>query len=85
MGRVKTELVGGRALTHTYDALGRRTRRMTPTGAVSTFAYDAAGNRSTLTASGHSLDFTHDAAGRETHRRINDAVTFAHLGMQSAD
>ncbi|MFI8853244.1 putative T7SS-secreted protein [Streptomyces sp. NPDC053499] len=73
LGRVKTELVNGRALTHTYDALGRRTRRVTPTGAVSTSTYDAAGNRISLTASGHTLDFTHDAAGRETERRIGDA------------
>ncbi|WP_369206047.1 putative T7SS-secreted protein [Streptomyces sp. PU-14G] len=70
LGRIKTEMVNGRALTHTYDALGRRTRRVTPTGAVSTSAYDAAGNRTSLTASGHTLDFTHDAAGRETERRI---------------
>ncbi|MFE9335931.1 putative T7SS-secreted protein [Streptomyces sp. NPDC007063] len=70
LGRVKTELVNGRALTHTYDALGRHTRRVTPTGAVSTSTYDAAGNRTSLTASGRTLDFTHDAAGRETERRI---------------
>ncbi|WP_326688583.1 DUF6531 domain-containing protein [Streptomyces sp. NBC_01795] len=73
LGRVKTELVNGRALTHTYDALGRRTRRVTPTGAVSRSTYDAAGNRTSLTASGHTLDFTHDAVGRETERRIGDA------------
>ncbi|GAB2797148.1 putative T7SS-secreted protein [Streptomyces daliensis] len=70
LGRVRTELVNGRALTHTYDALGRRVRRVTPTGAVSTSTYDAADNRTSLTASGHTLDFAHDAAGRETERRI---------------
>ncbi|NGO72375.1 DUF6531 domain-containing protein, partial [Streptomyces boncukensis] len=70
LGRVKTELVNGRALTHAYDALGRRTRRTTPTGAVSTSTYDTAGNRTSLTANGHTLDFTHDAAGRETQRAI---------------
>jgi RHS repeat-associated protein len=79
LGRVKTEFVGGRALTHTYDVLGRRTRRVTPTGAVSTFTYDAAGNRTTLTASGHTLDFAHDAAGRETSRRIDDVVELSHV------
>ncbi|MEU4968440.1 putative T7SS-secreted protein [Streptomyces smyrnaeus] len=73
LGRVKTELVNGRALTHNYDALGRRTRRVTPTGAVSTGTYDAAGNRTSLTASGHTLVFAHDAAGRETQRHIGDA------------
>ncbi|UNS98430.1 DUF6531 domain-containing protein [Streptomyces tubbatahanensis] len=80
LGRVKTELVNGRALTHTYDALGRRTRRVTPTGAVSTSAYDAAGNRTSLTASGHTLDFTHDAAGRETERSIGaEGLTLSHV------
>ncbi|MEU2724643.1 putative T7SS-secreted protein [Streptomyces smyrnaeus] len=80
LGRVKTELVNGRALTHTYDALGRRTRRVTPTGAVSTSTYDEAGNRTSLTASGHTLDFTHDAAGRETERRIGGGgLTLAHV------
>ena len=70
LGRVKTELVNGRALTHTYDALGRRTRRVTPTGSVSTYEYDPAGNRTSLNASGHTLDFAHDPTGRETERRI---------------
>ncbi|GAA2449696.1 putative T7SS-secreted protein [Streptomyces macrosporus] len=72
LGRVKTELVNGRALSFSYDALGRRTRRVTPTGAVSSFTYDAAGNRTTLTTCGRTLDFTHDAAGRETTRRVGE-------------
>ncbi|NSC24734.1 RHS repeat protein [Streptomyces albus subsp. chlorinus] len=80
LGRVKTELVDGRALTRTYDALGRPVRRVTPTGAVSTSRYDAAGNRTSLTASGHTLGFTHDAVGRETERAIGDSgLTLSHL------
>ncbi|MGH3311891.1 MAG: putative T7SS-secreted protein, partial [Streptomyces sp.] len=79
LGRIKSEMTGSGVLTHSYDALGRRTRRVTPTGAVSTFAYDAAGNRTTVTANGHTLDFTHDAAGRETGRRIGDGLTLSHL------
>ena len=80
LGRIKTELVNDRVLTHTYDALGRRTRRVTPTGAVSTSTYDPAGNRTSLTASGHTLDFTHDAAGRETERRIGpQGLTLAQI------
>ncbi|MGI5349423.1 putative T7SS-secreted protein [Streptomyces sp. CA-250714] len=70
LGRIKTELVDGRALTHTYDALGRSIRRVTPSGAISTSEYDAVGNRTALTASGHTVVFSHDAAGRETERRI---------------
>ncbi|AXK36859.1 type IV secretion protein Rhs [Streptomyces armeniacus] len=79
LGRVKTELADGRVLTHTYDALGRRTRRVTPSGAVSTFAYDEAGNRTALTASGRTLDFTHDAAGRETGRRVGGQLSLTQL------
>ncbi|GAA2439120.1 RHS repeat domain-containing protein [Streptomyces macrosporus] len=47
LGRVKTELVNGRAPSISYDALGRRTRRITPTGVTTTHAYDAAGNQTT--------------------------------------
>ncbi|WP_431044137.1 putative T7SS-secreted protein [Streptomyces sp. P1-3] len=75
LGRVKAEMVAGRVLTHTYDALGRRTRRVTPTGAISTYVYDEAGNRTTLTAQGHTLASDHDSAGRETIRRIGDTLT----------
>ncbi|MTE21495.1 type IV secretion protein Rhs [Streptomyces sp. TRM43335] len=78
LGRVKTELAGGRPLSFSYDALGRRTRRVTPSGAVSTYAYDAAGHRTTLTTGGHTVDFAHDATGRETQRRIGD-VTLAQV------
>ncbi|WP_031511026.1 putative T7SS-secreted protein, partial [Streptomyces megasporus] len=78
LGRIKTELVNGRALSFSYDVLGRRTRRVTPTGAATTYAYDAAGNRTTLTTCGRTLDFTHDAAGRETTRRIGE-VTLAQV------
>ncbi|MEU0375662.1 RHS repeat domain-containing protein, partial [Streptomyces sp. NPDC006283] len=38
-----------------YDALGRRTGRTTPTGAVSSWTYDAAGRRT-------SLNFPHEQA-----------------------
>ncbi|MGW8380520.1 putative T7SS-secreted protein [Streptomyces sp. ODS28] len=79
LGRVKTELVNGRALAHGYDALGRPTRRVTPTGAVTTYAYDAAGNRTEVTAGGRSLSFEHDALGRETGRRVGDAVGLSQL------
>ncbi|TGA83131.1 type IV secretion protein Rhs, partial [Streptomyces palmae] len=53
----------------------RPTRRTTPTGAITTYAYDAAGNRTTLTTSGHTLASEHDAAGRERVRRIGDTLT----------
>ncbi|MEU0812619.1 RHS repeat-associated core domain-containing protein, partial [Streptomyces sp. NPDC005970] len=72
MGRAIAEVVGDRVLTRSYDALGRTVRRTTPSGAKSTFAYDAAGRRTTLTTCGHTLDFEHDGMGRETARRFGD-------------
>ncbi|MEU5024031.1 putative T7SS-secreted protein [Streptomyces milbemycinicus] len=79
MGRVKSEMVAGRVMTHRYDALGRRTRRTTPSGATTTYTYDAAGNRTALTASGHTLEFEHDAAGRETARRLSGTLSLTQI------
>ncbi|MEU9792325.1 RHS repeat-associated core domain-containing protein, partial [Streptomyces sparsogenes] len=79
MGRVKCEMVGDRVLTHAYDALGRRIRRTTPGGATTAYAYDAAGNRTTVTASGRTLRSEYDAAGRETARHIGEGLSLAQL------
>ncbi|MCX4824685.1 DUF6531 domain-containing protein [Streptomyces sp. NBC_01142] len=78
LGRVVAETVDGRTLSHRYDTLGRRTHRTTPTGGVSTFAYDTAGNRTRLSSCGHSIAFEHDAAGRELTRHIGENLTLAH-------
>lgn len=51
-GRVKSELVDGRAISYAYNAVGRRTRRTTPTGHVTTYAYDAGGRPERLTTGG---------------------------------
>ncbi|MGW3569139.1 putative T7SS-secreted protein [Streptomyces sp. NPDC000941] len=79
MGRAIAEVVGDRVLTRAYDALGRTVRRTTPSGAKSTFAYDAAGHRTTLTTCGHTLDFTYDAVGRETARRLGHTASLAQI------
>ncbi|MEU5643307.1 putative T7SS-secreted protein [Streptomyces milbemycinicus] len=79
MGRVTSEIIGDRVLTHTYDALGRPVRRTTPSGAKSTFSYDAAGHRTALTTCGHTLDFTYDALGRETTRRLGPTASLAQI------
>ncbi|MFD8870036.1 putative T7SS-secreted protein [Streptomyces sp. NPDC059590] len=79
MGRVKAEMINGRVLTHAYDALGRRIRRTTPTGATTTYTFDATGNRTTLTTSGHTVAFDYDAAGREVTRRIGDELSLSHM------
>ncbi|MFD8870048.1 putative T7SS-secreted protein [Streptomyces sp. NPDC059590] len=78
-GRVKSELVGGRVLTHRYDALGRRTRRTTPGGATTTYAYDAAGHRTTLTASGRTLASEYDASGCEIARHIGGSLSLSQV------
>ncbi|MGP3987457.1 RHS repeat-associated core domain-containing protein [Streptomyces sp. 3N207] len=76
-GRVKTEAVNGRALTFTYDALGRPVRRTTPTGSVTRYAYDEAGNRTAVVADGHTLTSAYDAAGRERQRDINGRASLS--------
>ncbi|MFF7274411.1 putative T7SS-secreted protein [Streptomyces griseorubiginosus] len=73
-GRVLSETVNGGTLTHTYDELGRRTSRTTPTGATTTWSYDASGNRTDMVVSGRTLTFTHDEAGRELTRHIGESV-----------
>ncbi|WP_249374703.1 putative T7SS-secreted protein [Streptomyces sp. I05A-00742] len=78
LGRVKSETVNGRTLAYTYDKLGRRTRRVTPAGAVTTWTYDAAGRRTKLTASGHTFEMEHDAAGREVARHFGQGLTLTH-------
>ncbi|GLF95590.1 RHS repeat protein [Streptomyces yaizuensis] len=74
-GRLRTELVDGRALDHAYDPAGRRIRRTTPTGLVTSYAYDAAGRPTRVTSGGHDITFTHDAAGREVERVFAGIVT----------
>ncbi|MFK0104708.1 DUF6531 domain-containing protein [Streptomyces sp. NPDC091217] len=72
-GQVLSETVSGRTVRYEYDSLGRRTARTTPSGARSSWAYDASGNRTDLVSSGRSIDFVYDTAGRELARTVNDA------------
>ncbi|MEU5777582.1 DUF6531 domain-containing protein [Streptomyces venezuelae] len=74
-GRITEELINGRSLTYEYDVLGRRTRRVTPSGVASQSEYDEAGNRTHLRTSDHSIRFAHDKAGRESARHYGDHVT----------
>lgn len=75
-GRILTETSNGRTLANTYDVLGRRIRRETPSGHTSEWAYNAVGRPTRLLTAGHTLDFGYDAAGRETTRHFGDNVTF---------
>ncbi|MEU0274243.1 DUF6531 domain-containing protein, partial [Streptomyces sp. NPDC006307] len=72
-GRLLTETVDGRTMRFTYDAHGELVSRTTPTGAVTSYAYDAGGNRVRVEASGHALEYTRDEMGRELRRTLGPA------------
>lgn len=78
IGRLMSETVNGRTMTFAYDSLGRRTARTTPSGAVSSWTYDAAGRRTELTTSDRTITFEHDAVGRELVRHIGETITLTH-------
>ncbi|MCA1195768.1 DUF6531 domain-containing protein [Saccharopolyspora sp. 6V] len=69
-GRVLAESVNGRTVHSAYDALGRRVRRMTPSGAESTWEFNTAHQPTALHAGGRTLRFDYDAAGHETTRAL---------------
>ncbi|MDC0765485.1 RHS repeat-associated core domain-containing protein [Streptomyces sp. HD] len=75
LGHPVSETVDGRTTEFRYDVLGRRSFRKTPTGAVSTFAYDQAGNRSELAIGSHLIAFAHDPRGLELARTLGGAGT----------
>ncbi|MEU3333375.1 DUF6531 domain-containing protein [Streptomyces sp. NPDC006668] len=76
-GRVLSESVNGRTTRYTYDLLGRRTSRLTPTGAFSQWDYDAAGRRTELSTSHHRIGFTYDAADRLLTRLVGETITLS--------
>ena len=77
LGNLLTETVNGRTLVHHRDVLGRRTRRIMPTGHTSDWTYDGAGRATGLATSGGTLDFSYDAAGRECERTVGGSVTLS--------
>jgi RHS repeat-associated protein len=72
LGRVLAETVNGRTTTYSYDLLGRRTSRTTPTGLTSTWTHDLAGRPARIETAAGSLDFCYDAAGHEIERRLGE-------------
>ncbi|MEU8183481.1 DUF6531 domain-containing protein, partial [Micromonospora sp. NPDC049044] len=70
VGRVLAEIRDGQVVTSTYDLLGRRTHRRTPSGVESVWEYDAGHQPVALHTGGATVSFTHDAAGRETRRAV---------------
>ncbi|MFG2023033.1 DUF6531 domain-containing protein [Streptomyces sp. NPDC048825] len=77
-GSVTCETTNGRRVIYERDQLGRLTRRTTPSGATTAWAYDAVGNRVQLDASGRTVLFDHDWSGLETSRSIAPSVTLTH-------
>ncbi|WP_327678448.1 DUF6531 domain-containing protein [Streptomyces sp. NBC_00467] len=67
-GRLLAETVDGRPMFFGYDAHGELVSRTTPTGAVTSYSYDAGGNRVRVEGSGHVLDYRRDELGRELQR-----------------
>jgi RHS repeat-associated protein len=77
-GRTTAKTVAGRTISYTYDHLGRRVRRLTPSGMGSDLRFDAAGRLVELSSQAGTLSFSYDAAGRETRRGIGPDVTLNH-------
>ncbi|WP_181160461.1 RHS repeat-associated core domain-containing protein [Streptomyces solincola] len=69
-GRIVGDTVNGATMSFTYDGLGRRTSRRTPSGAESRLEYGLSG-LSSVSAGGHTFGFERDALGRETERTID--------------
>ncbi|MGD6745398.1 DUF6531 domain-containing protein [Streptomyces sp. BH106] len=74
-GNLLAETVDGRTTRYTYDLMGRRTSRTTPTGAYTELTYDEAGNRDSLTSDGHRMEFGHDLLGHELVRALGTAAS----------
>lgn len=74
MGRILSETTDGRQITYAYDLLGRRTKRQTPSGVVSTWTYDQLNLPETLELAGHRTSFAFDALRRETAWHLDGAV-----------
>lgn len=77
LGRVLAETVNGRTVASVYDALGRRIRRRTPSGAETVWEYDANDQPVALHAGGHTLRFDYDRAGREVQRQLGPTAILA--------
>ncbi|MGI5468593.1 RHS repeat-associated core domain-containing protein [Streptomyces sp. CA-132043] len=78
LGLLLSESVNGRVTRYGYDALGRRTSRVTPTGIESTWSYDPTGQPQALETAGHRIAFSYDAAHREISRSLPGDVTLTH-------
>ncbi len=74
LGRVLAETCNGATVRSAYDALGRRTRRVTPSNAESSWEYDGRDRPVLLRTAGRSVSFGYDDSGREIERRAGATV-----------
>jgi RHS repeat-associated protein len=74
-GRVVTETCNGATVRSGYDVVGRRVRRVTPSGAETRWAYDQVGHPVALSTAGHDVRFGYGPSGRETLRQLPGGVT----------
>ncbi|MFJ4921813.1 DUF6531 domain-containing protein [Streptomyces sp. NPDC088725] len=82
VGRLVAETVDGRTMRYSYDQRGALASRVTPTGAFTSYDYDAAGNRVRVDSSGHELGFARDKLGRELRRTLGPAHAPVTLSSQ---
>src|SRR5262249_54993453 len=84
MGRPVTETIDGQTVHNEYDALGRRIRRVTPSGVESVWQFTPAGHEASLAGTSGSLSFAYDQYGLETARYLGAGAaltqTFDELG-----
>ncbi|MEV8319063.1 DUF6531 domain-containing protein [Streptomyces sp. NPDC059900] len=73
-GRVLAETCNGATVRSAYDLLGRRTHRVTPSGAESVWEYDGRDRPVLLRTAGRTVTFGYDEAGREVERRAGSTV-----------
>jgi RHS repeat-associated protein len=73
-GRMTSETINGRTISFSYDLAGRRIGRRTPTGAVSTWDYDADDLPVALHVGDRTVRFGYDPAGREVRRRMGTVL-----------
>ncbi|MFE0688431.1 DUF6531 domain-containing protein [Streptomyces xiamenensis] len=74
LGRLQSETINGRTLSLGYTSLGQLKSRKTPSGHLSTWAYNASGDRTDLHTGNHSIAFNRDAMGNEVQRIVDDSL-----------
>ncbi|WP_344672086.1 DUF6531 domain-containing protein [Catenulispora yoronensis] len=70
LGQLLAETVDGRTVSYTYNDAGQRVRRVTASGAESTWTFDEAGRPVGLAAGAGRLTVDYDVSGQETQRVI---------------